>query len=78
MTEHFRSHRFLNARLVAVIILSMLVIGCGSRLGGLSDADLQEKVFECNKPDLAPGMAIQCDNYRRECARRREQGRFVC
>ena len=78
MTDYFRAIRPSGPKWATVIILGMLVIGCGSRLANLADADLQEKVFECNKPDLAPGMAIQCDNYRRECARRREQGRFVC
>ncbi len=65
-------------RRIAFGLLIGLSAACGSNLEGMTDAELQEKVFECNKPGLSPGMAIQCDNYRRECSRRREQGRFVC
>ncbi len=65
-------------RRIALGLLVTLSAACGSSLEGMMDAELQEKVFECNKPGLSPGMAIQCDNYRRECSRRRAQGRFVC
>ncbi|MEQ8783474.1 MAG: hypothetical protein RIE06_27745 [Roseibium album] len=63
----------------------LLVVGvtglsaCESRLAGLSDTDLQDRMYECNTTvDQSPGMAISCDNYRRECQRRRDEGRFVC
>ena len=52
---------------------------CGSKLKGMTDADLQDKVYQCNsiiKP--SPGKAVSCGNFLRECQRRREEGRFVC
>ncbi len=55
-----------------------MLASCEGSLDGMPDAELQEKVFECSKPGLSPGMAITCDNYRRECERRRSLGRFVC
>lgn len=67
-----------SIRRTAFALLIGLNAACGSNLEGTTDAELQEKMFECSKPGLSPGMAIQCDNYRRECSRRREQGRFVC
>ncbi len=71
---------WVNAR--AAIILGVVVTmcqACESRLAGLSDAELQDRIYDCNtQQDQSPGFAISCDNYRRECALRREQGRFVC
>lgn len=53
--------------------------GCEGKMASLTDHELQDRMYECNTTvDQSPGMAISCDNYRRECARRREQGRFVC
>ena len=63
---------------LTTFVLAALLTGCGGGLEDMSDADLQQKIFECAKPEQSPGMAISCDNYRRECSRRREQGRFVC
>ena len=68
-----------NIRQKTSLFVTTLLLGaCGSNLDGMPDADLQEKIFECSKSELSPGMAISCDNYRRECSRRREEGRFVC
>jgi hypothetical protein len=65
-------------RLVLVGALAALA-GCEGKLAKISDADLQDRMYECNTTvDQAPGMAISCDNYRRECHRRRDEGRFVC
>lgn len=53
--------------------------GCEGKLAGLSDSDLQDRIYECDSTtEQSPGMAISCDNYRRECKRRRDEGRFVC
>ena len=62
-----------------VLATFLLATGCEGRLAGLSDRELQDRVYECNtQQSQSPGFAITCDNYRRECARRREQGRYVC
>lgn len=53
--------------------------GCEGKLAKLPDTELQDRIYECQHTvDQAPGFAISCDNYRRECERRREEGRFVC
>jgi hypothetical protein len=53
--------------------------GCEGKLAKLPDAELQDHVQECNNTvHQAPGFAIRCDNYRRECQRRRDQGRILC
>lgn len=71
-----------TTRLAVPALLAGLVMlgGCGkSELEKLTDAELQDRMYECQTTvDQSPGMAISCDNYRRECTRRREQGRFVC
>ena len=66
-------------RYFAALTLPILFGGCESKLASLADADLQDKVYECNAASSqSPGFAITCDNYRRECQRRRGEGRFVC
>ncbi len=68
--------------LVVPLLLAGLIVlgGCSkNKLEELSDNELQDRMYECNTTvDQSPGMAISCDNYRRECQRRREEGRFVC
>lgn len=74
-------HRRRCSRLGRLLLLSVLVglTGCDSKLATVPDQTLQERVYECNHTfDQAPGFAVRCDNYRRECLRRRQQGRFVC
>lgn len=66
-------------RPVLLLAAAAGLAACESKLAGLSDTELQDRMYECNTTvDQAPGMAISCDNYRRECQRRREEGRFVC
>lgn len=67
----------------ARILLILAVLGlaaCGNgKLAKLSDAELQDRIYDCNTThSQSPGFAISCDNYQRECKRRREEGRFVC
>lgn len=65
---------------VACLCFGLLVSsGCEGKLAGMSDTTLQDKMHECNtQTSQSPGFAISCDNYRRECERRREAGRYVC
>lgn len=52
---------------------------CDSRMNKMADTDLQDRSYECRAAtSQSPGFAITCDNYRRECLRRREQGKFLC
>lgn len=66
-------------RHTAMAAILLLLGGCDSKLASVADAELQDKVYECNSArNQSPGFAITCDNYRRECKRRRDEGRFVC
>lgn len=68
-----------SGRAIVTSIFVLMLTACESRLAGMSDADLQDRVYECNyAQSQSPGFAISCDNYRRECKRRREEGRYVC
>ena len=65
------------------LVLSLLTIGllsgCGSKLADVSDNELADQMHACRTDqDPSPGRAIACDNYKRECDRRRKEGRFVC
>lgn len=68
--------------LVGRLLLCSGVFGltaCEGQLAKMPDAELQDKIYACrNTAEQSPGFAITCDNYRRECARRREAGHFVC
>jgi hypothetical protein len=65
--------------IVVVILACFALAGCDSKLASVSDADLQDKAYQCDtQQSQSPGFAITCDNYRRECKARREEGRFVC
>ena len=65
--------------MLPLIAASVFLAGCESKLAGISDVELQDKIYQCNTTvDQSPGFAISCDNYRRECERRRDKGRFVC
>ena len=62
-----------------LVAIPLGLAGCEGKLASLSDTELQDRMYECETTvDQSPGMAISCDNYRRECERRREEGRFVC
>ena len=60
-------------------IVPLLLCACDSRINNMADTDLQDRMYECRAAlSQNPGFAISCDNYRRECLRRREQGKFLC
>lgn len=63
-----------------LLLAGMLSLAaCEGKLAQLTDTELQDRMYECNTTtEQSPGMAISCDNYRRECQRRRDQGRYVC
>ena len=67
------------ARTACLVGLLPMLSACEGKLAGLSDADLQDRIYECStQQSQSPGFAISCDNYRRECERRRKEGRYVC
>lgn len=69
---------YLAQRLAALLTL-LLLSSCGNELAGLTDSELQDRAHQCRSGrDQTPGQAISCDNFRRECQRRRDEGRYVC
>ena len=66
-------------RIILASMFCLMLASCGSKISGMSDEDLQDKVHACNiAVSQSPGFAISCDNYRRECTSRSEAGRYVC
>lgn len=65
---------------LAVLLTALLAMtACDGGMADMPDAELQDNIYECDSTsEQSPGMAIACDNYRRECRNRRDQGRFVC
>lgn len=61
------------------LFFGALLVGCGSKLADISDNELADEMHACRTDqDPSPGRAIACDNYKRECSRRRKEGKFVC
>lgn len=73
-----RISRCISTTLVLTFVMALGA--CDRKIEQISDSDLTKKRNECrNMRDPAPAMIFACDNYARECKRRREvQGRFVC
>ena len=67
-------------KLAICLTLGLLCIsGCSGPFEDMSDEDLADAVYECRtSSDQSPAYAIRCDNYKRECENRRDQGRYVC
>ena len=64
---------------IALLVAALFTAGCDSALSRLSDNELQDRMYECrNAHKQSPGSAISCDNFERECKRRRSAGKFVC
>ncbi len=59
--------------------IALTLGGCDSRMNTMKDTDLQDRMYECHAAlSQNPGFAISCDNVRRECLRRRKEGKFLC
>lgn len=52
---------------------------CSNEFSDIPDEELADKAYACRTTtEQSPGFAITCDNYKRECERRREAGKYVC
>ena len=61
------------------VTLVLMLSACGGNDINMSDEELADAVHACRSSvDQSPGFAIRCDNFKRECSKRREEGRFVC
>lgn len=72
--------RSLNKVKQFVVLFGILSLAaCGTEISRLSDDDLRKKVQECDYAvNLSTAEHQVCGNYRRECQRRLDEGRFVC
>jgi len=67
----------LRAALATLVLLALN--GCTKGLD-ISDEELVKQVSECHSIDnKAPGMAVSCGNYQKECLRRgKASGNYIC
>lgn len=74
---HF-SNKFLQLALLAFLIA--VSAGCDRKIEKMSNQELQGKSTECqNAENPSAAMGFACENYKRECDRRRkEMGRYIC
>lgn len=73
--------RFAKHSAAGLFLLSSLLLlaACGDKWSAMSDLELQEKQLECLMAQDPSAVFVQiCQNYARECKRRREQGNPVC
>ena len=64
---------------IGLIALVFLLGGCTSPFEDMPDNELADKVYACtSSTEQSPGFAIRCDNYKKECKRRRDEGKYVC
>lgn len=62
-----------------LVIAVSSAAACSSPMEDMADTELADAVYSCrNAVDQSPAFAIRCDNYQRECARRRDDGNYVC
>lgn len=74
-----RCHTYRMRLLLVTCITFVALSGCSNKLAGMADHELQDKSYACRQATAqSPGFAISCDNYKRECERRREAGRYLC
>ncbi len=70
-----------TTRLLLLLFVLFLSIGCGGggKAAKIPDSELRSKARECKtfeNPSRIKVMA--CENYVRECARRKKAGKRVC
>lgn len=64
------------------ITLALTISGCdmfGGPAGDIPENELRDKWRECNIiTNPSRTKALACDNYQRECDRRKRNGQLVC
>lgn len=67
------------SRTVLLLLAFLQLAACNNKLAALTPEELRDRIYECERTaEPGPGLAIACDNYRRECERRRNAGQYVC
>jgi hypothetical protein len=69
-----------NILVTLLLLLSVLLVGCSKKIESVSDEYLKEKMLDCRTTrEPAPALIFACENYEKECERRRkERKRNVC
>lgn len=69
-------------RLIGVLLFAALLAGCdgwGNKSAKIPDMELREKWRTCKKVEKPSRiMVLACENYERECAKRKKNGNLVC
>lgn len=70
-------HRLLS---LVTIAAALLLSGCGpSKMEAMDDHTLDSKYSYClDRQPTSPGKVTACENLRKECERRAQNGRYVC
>jgi hypothetical protein len=56
-----------------------LLSGCEGKWQKMSNQELVQKNDECvRKNPTSPGRVTACENIKKECTRRRENGNYAC
>lgn len=68
-------------KLLMLLMISVFLEGCdtGGKSAKIPDLELRKKWKECNmieKPSRIKALA--CENYTRQCAKRKKAGNLVC
>lgn len=65
--------------LICIVLTSAFLVACEGGLKSMSNQELAAKNDECVRGNpTSPGKVTACENIKKECARRREEGNFAC
>lgn len=69
-------------KFIIITFISMTFLSAcegSSKMRNMSNIDLSNKHDECvRKNPSSPGRVTACENIRKECERRREDGNYAC
>ncbi len=69
-------------KIIGLMLITTLIMGCDMFAGPaakISDIELRAKWKKCKSNKIPSRTAVlACENYERECKRRREDGNKVC
>ncbi|WP_370980562.1 hypothetical protein [Agaribacterium sp. ZY112] len=68
-----------TAAAVIAILCAISLSACEGKMQKMSNAELSEKNAECvRKSPTSPGRVTACENIRKECEARRDDGNYAC
>lgn len=70
---------FRSKTYIACLLAIFGLAACEGGMKGMSNQELASKRDECvQRNPTSPGKVTACENIRKECERRREEGNFAC